>query len=49
MTAMPDPDRARSAEVDDGEAELQAAREAWGPEWPWWLSGTGFPEPEAEI
>ena len=47
---MRDPDPYPAAEADDGERELQAAREAWGPDWPWWLSGTGFqPEPEAEI
>jgi hypothetical protein len=31
------------------EAALEAAREAWGPEWPAHLSLTGFePEPELE-
>ena len=26
------------------------ARQAWGPQWPWWLAGTGFePSPEAEL
>ena len=48
---MPDPDRAlTAAEAAEAESEILAAREAWGPEWPAWLSMTGFePEPEAEI
>lgn len=53
---MPDPrpapdaaTLARWAESERlAEAELQARREAWGPQWPSWLSGTDIePEPEA--
>jgi hypothetical protein len=48
---MPDPDRSRAAdEAADAESEILSARTAWGPEWPAWLSMTGFdPEAEAEI
>lgn len=35
--------------ADSADSALLAAREAWGPEWPWWLSETDFePQPEAE-
>jgi hypothetical protein len=48
---MRDPDRSLSAdEAAAAEREILAAREAWGPEWPSWLSMNEFdPQPEAEI
>jgi hypothetical protein len=48
--AMSGPGADLAVPADQAESALQAAREAWGPEWPWWLSETGFqPPPEAEL
>ena len=34
--------------ADQAMSAFGAAREAWGPEWPWWLAETEV-APEAEI
>lgn len=37
-------------ETAGAESALLAARQAWGPQWPWWLAETDFePSPEAEL
>lgn len=34
--------------ADQATSAFRAAREVWGPEWPWWLADTEV-APEAEI
>jgi hypothetical protein len=50
---MPDPRPGAGdfdAQAAEAEAEILARREAWGPEWPYWLSLNHFePEPEADL
>jgi hypothetical protein len=31
------------------DAEFAAARDVYGPEWPWWLSGNIIEAPEPEL
>jgi hypothetical protein len=38
-----------AAEAEEADAELEAQRQAWGPEWPYWLSSNNIDFPEADL
>jgi hypothetical protein len=50
---MPDPRLGPAdfeAQAAEAEAEILARRQAWGPEWPYWLSLNDIePDPEADL